>query len=140
MERLILLSPSVFYINPRQLFKDVAEIIKNNFSSFSGKDTFKRYMEKVSRTPLRAVAHFQRLVRVLKPRLRKVNVPTLIIQGECDDLVDPKSATYVYEQISSKEKELHFLPESRHIICHDRDKEKVIELADRFFNLNKVQQ
>lgn len=139
IQRQVLLSPSVYYMNPKQLFQDLAGIIKHNFSHYSGKETFRRYMDKVSGTPLRSVAHFRRLVNVLKPKLNEVTVPTLVIQGECDDLVDPKSAQYVYDQIQSKEKAIHYLKNSKHIVCHDRDREELLERVDRFLNVQTVQ-
>ncbi|MEW9669445.1 alpha/beta hydrolase [Ammoniphilus sp. 3BR4] len=129
--KLVLLNASVFYMNPGQMFANMAEAIKSNFKADS-RDLMKRYMQKTMSTPVRAVVHFRRLVKVLKPELDKVTVPTLILQGECDDLVEPRSAHYIYQQIQSEVKEIHFFPQSKHILCHDCEKEQVFALVEDF--------
>ncbi|RXT04049.1 carboxylesterase [Ammoniphilus sp. CFH 90114] len=129
--KLVLLNACVYYINPGQMFSHMAEAIKSNFTADS-KDLMKRYMQKSLSTPVRAVVHFRRLVKVLKPELAKVTVPTLILQGECDDLVEPRSAHYIYQSIQSTSKEIHFLPQSKHILCHDCESDQVVSLVEEF--------
>ncbi|MCF6093623.1 alpha/beta fold hydrolase [Microaerobacter geothermalis] len=141
VKKLVMMSACVFYVNPQQLFKDVAEVIKQHFKEGGNPEHFKRYIDKVSKTPLRSVVHFRRLVKILKQDLPKVTVPTLILQGECDDLVEPRSAQYIYDTIQSEIKEIYFLPQSRHIICHDCEKEEVIRRVDQFlFPFTRVDQ
>ena len=132
VDKLVLLNACVFYINPGQMFQNMAAMIKSNFTANSA--ILNRYMKKSLSTPIRSDLHFRRLVKVLKPELSKVTVPTLIIQGECDDLVEPRSAHYIFQKIQSLEKEIHFLPQSKHVICHDCEKELVFDLVDRFLN------
>lgn len=131
--KLVLLNACVFYINPGQIFQNMAEAIKSNFKSDS-KGLLRRYMQKSCSTPIRAVVHFRRLIKVLKPEINRVTAPTLIIQGECDDLVEPRSAHYLYQQIQSTRKEIHFMPQSKHIICHDCEKEQVFEKVEQFLS------
>ncbi|WP_047154330.1 alpha/beta hydrolase [Aneurinibacillus tyrosinisolvens] len=133
VSKLVLLNASLFYINPQQLFRDAAAIIKKHFTSGpDAKETYRRYVNKAFSTPPRAVVHFRHLVRVLRQDLPHVTVPALIIQGGKDDLVDPSSAEYIYNTIASTEKEMHILPESKHIICHDCEQEELLSLIDRF--------
>lgn len=133
IQRLVLLNASLFYMNPRQIYKDCARVIKDHFSStFYDQETIRRYLKKISNTPPRAVIHFRHLIKVVSEDLNFVTVPTLIIQGGKDDLVEPRSARYIYEHIRSSEKELHIMPESKHIICHDCEQQRVILLIDRF--------
>jgi carboxylesterase len=135
VERLVLLNASLFYMNPQQLFKDFARVIKGRFSSnYYDQETIRRYMNKISKTPPRAVIHFRRLIKVVSEDLNRVNVPTLIIQGGKDDLVEPRSAYHIYQTIQSQDKEIHILPESKHIICHDCERQHVITLIDRFLH------
>ncbi len=131
VSKLVLLNACVFYINPGQMFANMAEAIKSNFTADS-KDLLKRYMQKSLSTPVRAVVHFRRLVKVLKPELDKVTVPTLILQSECDDLVEPRSAHYIYQHIQSEQKEIHFFPQSKHILCQDCEKEQVLLTVENF--------
>ncbi len=131
--KLVLLNASVFYINPQQLFKDVASLIKSNFTyAAESRELFRRYLSKATATPPRSIIHFRHLIKVLKNDFSHITVPTLIIQGGQDNLVEPRSAQYIYDTIQSREKELHILPESKHIICHDRDQKRLLMLIDRF--------
>jgi carboxylesterase len=135
IDKLVLLSASLFYINPRQLFTDAATIIKKHFTSGAdAKEAYRRYLRKAASTPPRAVIHFRHLVKILKQELPDVTVPTLIIQGEKDDLVEPRSADYIYKTIRSKEKYVHILPESKHMICHDCEQAQVLALIDEFLD------
>ncbi|WCK54113.1 alpha/beta fold hydrolase [Aneurinibacillus sp. Ricciae_BoGa-3] len=141
VDKLVMLSASLFYINPQQLFHDVASLIKSNFKNAAGsKELFRRYAAKVKTTPPRAVIHFRHLVRVLKNDISHVTTPALIIQGGKDDLVEPRSAHYIYDHIASKEKELHILPDSKHIICHDCEQEMLLSLIESFLLGEKTPQ
>ncbi|MFV9511238.1 alpha/beta hydrolase [Tepidibacillus sp. LV47] len=129
VKKLVLLSASLYYINLGRLIKDFFE----GFIHQPIKDHYQRYWYKIKNTPVSSTFHFRRLVRELKPYIKKIKVPTLIIQGLKDDLVDPKSAEEIYQTIQSKEKYLHFLSNSKHLICLDVEKEKVVQLVDDFF-------
>jgi len=47
-------------------------------------------------------------------KARKVRVPTLVLHGECDDLVNPENARMVYEACGSTDKQLMFVPDRGH--------------------------
>lgn len=131
--RLVLLNASVFYINPRQLFRDAAAIIKKHFTSETdAREAYRRYLKKATTTPPRAVIHFRHLVKVLRQELPNISVPTLIVQGGQDDLVEPRSASYIHSHIRSTEKYVHILPKSKHMICHDCEQEQLFALIDEF--------
>ncbi len=130
LKKLVLLSASAFYMNIGRFF--------GNLKQMRAKEHWSRYLYKIKNTPLNATLQFQRLVKELFPYIKSVHTPTLIIQGELDDLVDPKSAKYIYDTISSKEKYIHFLPRSKHVICLDVEKETVVTLVNQFLLEGKV--
>jgi esterase/lipase len=66
---------------------------------------------------------FRRLVSFIKPMLHQVQTPTLIAQGECDGIVPPKSAEYLYQTIGANQKKLTYIKQSKHHICHCEEKE-----------------
>jgi carboxylesterase len=86
-----------------------------------------RYLNKVKSTPVRALVHFRRLVQTVKPLVEEIEMPLLVVQGELDDLVEARSATYIYEASRSNVKELRYYPQSRHMICVDCEAEQVME-------------
>lgn len=125
IKKLVLLSASVFYINPKTFIRDLRE------KPFT-KDQVSRYLYKIKGTPLKATINFRKLVKELSPSIGSIDVPILIIQGEKDDLVDPKSADYIYRNVKSKEKYIHLLPKSKHMVCWDCERETVVDLVDTF--------
>ncbi|MBO8173296.1 MAG: alpha/beta fold hydrolase [Bacillaceae bacterium] len=132
IEKLVLLNAAVFYFNPRQMLRNVTGMIRESLQSQHKDPTWKRYRSKMKSTPIQAVFQFQQLVRKLRPDIARLTLPVLIVQGENDDLVHPRSPWYIYHKIRSKHKEIHLFPESRHIICHDCEQDRLIELVDAF--------
>jgi carboxylesterase len=127
---LTLLSTPIYTINPKQLFKTIAEAIQKSMRNHPGgarDEDVQRYLNKVKSTPVRALVHFRRLVQTVKPLVEEIEMPLLVVQGELDDLVEARSATYIYEASRSNVKELRYYPQSRHMICVDCEAEQVME-------------
>lgn len=130
IDRLILLSPAMFTPNYQQILEDIRESMRNKEGFFT--ERMLDYIQKAFNTPIKTVWQFRQLVKHLSKDLPNVNVPTLIIHGNCDDVVHPRSAKYIYDAISSHEKRLYYLPRSKHIICHDEEAEDVKHLVRSF--------
>ncbi|WP_257351902.1 alpha/beta hydrolase [Pseudalkalibacillus decolorationis] len=127
IDKLVLLSAAAYYVSPRQFLTDIRVMIKDLCKGkLIENELFKRYEQKFKQTPFSMTFQFRKLVRLLKPSFKKIKSPTLILQGECDGIVPKKSAQYIYETIQSERKELVYLPQSKHIICHDVEQEDVI--------------
>jgi carboxylesterase len=56
--------------------------------------------------PLSAVAELGSLQEAVKPRLPEIRQPLLIFQGKQDETIDHRSASMVYNAVSSREKQL----------------------------------
>ena len=59
--------------------------------------------------------------------LEKVRDPILVLQGDSDPVVNPSSATTIYEKVGSKVKKLVLVPRTNHIIINSEGKEEVFE-------------
>ncbi|MHA1740608.1 MAG: alpha/beta hydrolase [Candidatus Thorarchaeota archaeon] len=71
------------------------------------------------REPLIAIERLLKYAKRIRKQLRKVTVPTLIIQSGADKTVNPKGAVYAFNRISSDIKELHMIAGAEHVItCH----------------------
>ncbi|HEU4962613.1 MAG TPA: alpha/beta fold hydrolase [Bacilli bacterium] len=132
VESLTMMSTPIYTINPKQLFKTIAEAIQKSMRSGNRHEDIARYMAKAKGTPLRSLAHFRRLIQTVKPLVEQIEVPLLVVQGQCDDLVEPRSAEYIYENAPCADKTLHFFEESKHIICHDCEAEQVTRMVAEF--------
>lgn len=128
ISKLILLSAAAYYVNPKQLAVDIVEMMKDSFKGrLKENELFIRYTRKIKETPVAATLQFRKLVASIKPLLERVTIPTLIAQGESDGVVPPRSAQYLYEKIAAPNKKLIFLKESKHLICHCNEREKLFQ-------------
>ncbi len=96
-------------------------------------------MQKVARAAafyktfnIAAVRSAMDLLEQVKPKLPEIKNPTLIIQSPKDTVVDPSSATFVYNQIGSEEKYLRWLKHSDHVMSLDNEREDVFKMVSAF--------
>lgn len=67
----------------------------------------------------------------------KIMIPTLIIQGEKDDRVDPAGYKTLLRLIPAEDKELVLLPNSQHIVSVGPDKKLLFESIHQFMKKRK---
>ncbi len=83
--------------------------------------------------PVSAVHESIKLIRFTKRKvLPKITIPTLIIQGEKDDRVDPENYKTILDLIPAERTELQLLPNSKHIVTVDVDIEILFESLSNF--------
>ncbi len=130
---LTLLAPSVYYARPRQVFRQMATYIKANWDKAGNDaDYLKRRGDQFLTAPFYSLQQFRRLVQMAKSAMPQIQMPTCVIQGLKDEIVEPQSADYVYNTIASAHKEVHYLPESRHMVCLDVEAEMAVNLVLKF--------
>ncbi len=69
--------------------------------------------------PLRGLYELTRLAAHSNSLLDAIESPVCVIQSTDDHVVDPKSATIAYENVSSTQKELHWVESARHGILNE---------------------
>lgn len=72
------------------------------------------------------------LIDLVKPLVSVINVPTLIIQGELDTVVEPAGASWLHENLAATDKSLIRLAGTDHLVALDREREQVIALIKAF--------
>lgn len=75
--------------------------------------------------PLNTILEIVKTVNNLD--LEKVTESTLIIQTKNDEIVDPKSADFIYESISSRNKKIEWLELSSHVKPHEEEQRIMFE-------------
>jgi len=71
------------------------------------------------------------LIEIVKSKLKEITIPTLIIQSQYDDVVEPNGASFLSQNLVNADIELTWLEKSNHMITLDIEKEKVFqETAD----------
>jgi carboxylesterase len=82
--------------------------------------------------PLKPLASLLQLIDKVKPELAGIGVPALIFQSIDDKTVNPESATYIYEQLGSENKEIFWLKKSGHVITLGMERMQVFQAVEEF--------
>ena len=150
---LVLLAPAIFYVSPlihltpflqrvkRYTTKDYSKYYPKRKESFfdiaddralEGRIAYKK-------VPLKALASALGLIKIVKKEAKKVNVPVLIMHSLKDNTIKPKSARFVYNQLSTpaERKKLVYLKNSGHVITVDFDKGYVFKEIYNFIRKNR---
>jgi carboxylesterase len=72
------------------------------------------------------------LIDEVKPLVPGISIPTLILQGKLDTVVEPREATWLHDHLGAASKSLVILPRSDHVVAVDRDRERVVALTREF--------
>ncbi len=90
--------------------------------------------------PLSSVAEMEKVMTKVEKTLDKVTAPILILQGDNDPVVNPKSAKLIYDHVQSDFKKMILLPRQKHGILKGAEAEEVYQSIYRFITdiLKKV--
>jgi carboxylesterase len=77
--------------------------------------------------PMNSIKGLKTLVENVRNRLHEINVPTLVIQGKHDQIIDMDSPTIIYDQIQSEVKEIQWYEQSGHVITLGKERNLVEE-------------
>ena len=65
--------------------------------------------------------------------MKKITAPCIILQSKIEHTVEPRSAQYIYDNISSEKKKLVWFEKSGHILTLDVEREEVFKEISKFF-------
>jgi carboxylesterase len=120
--RLFLL-PVARYLIPYH-FKSKGPDVKNT--------AIKKEIPNYSKYPVRTIYQLLALLEHTRQDLPEVFAPALLIHSKKDRTVPFDNLQYIYDRLSSKEKEMYVLEESYHVITIDVEKEKVFNKVSMF--------
>ncbi|MDH5464479.1 MAG: alpha/beta fold hydrolase, partial [Thiovulaceae bacterium] len=84
---------------------------------------------------VQSIAELKKVMDLCKESLPKIEAPILIIQGDNDPVVDPKSADLIFDHIKSKKKKKLYIPSSVHVIVRAPEREAVFAAVKDFVSL-----
>jgi carboxylesterase len=87
--------------------------------------------------PVSCMYQNQLLAKKVISVLKEIKTPLQLLQARNDDVTSPKNSFYIYNHISSQEKEIIFLENSYHIITADQERDKVAQETIAFFKKYK---
>ena len=78
--------------------------------------------------PVKNLRQFMSFVKnETKPNLNKVKIPALVAHSDTDTVVNPKSATYIYEHLGSDFKRIFWFCSKFHIATADENRSELFE-------------
>jgi carboxylesterase len=84
-------------------------------------------MDRFKETPMQTIKALEQLLVEVKRSIDLIYAPTLVVQAQKDEMIDPDNATIIYENIESVEKDLHWYENSPHVITLGEEKEQLHE-------------
>lgn len=130
VKRLVLIAPAFEYGSFKQNKDDITKFFeRENRKGVVGYD---RLFQKIICVPMKQLVEFTKLVKKYKPYVSKVKCPTLILQGNIDDVVPFSSSVYAFDSIKG-EKYLTVLRDVRHQVFISNKKEEVTKYVYNFF-------
>lgn len=128
---IVMMSTPVFYRRHRIgniVFKTVGHFMEY----YVKKDSSYKSYEKV---PIKVIKEAYDFTRgEVTQAVSKVSAPVLIIQGQKDPIVHPRSAQYIFNHIAGNEKELIWIKDGEHSLATGSEKEKIFDEIINFIN------
>jgi esterase/lipase len=127
VKSVVVISAPIFYIDSRIKFVPIINgintIVRTLTSGTGVKTFFKNIPENEHINywiiPTFSINEIGKLVKGIKNTLCNVKIPTLIIFSKDDTLVSVKGADYIYNNISSEDKEMHIIGSDCHGILYN---------------------
>ncbi len=102
---------------------EVVEAYKNDLLNYNGKVRARMGREMLRSEEL-----------ITEKLLSRISVPTLILHGNKDPLVNPECSQIIYSNISSKDKEIFVLENLYHEILNEPEKDEVLDIIGKWLD------
>lgn len=134
VKKLVLVAPAFLYGSFDQNKADIQSFFEGETrKGVVGYDTL---LSKIRSVPAKQLVEFTKLVKEYKPYIEKVTCPTLILQGNIDDVVPFQSSVYAYDSLRATRKYLTVLRDVRHQVFISHKKEEVTNYIYQFLKWN----
>jgi carboxylesterase len=134
IDGLVVLSPAVFQKGILQKFLPILKYIMpyRNIDLSYIPEMYEIHYWRLDREPLKSLQQLLKVMNEVQRKLASVRIPTLIIQSGADKTINPNNGQYVFDRISSEDKELRIIGGAEHVLtCHSKRFE-VFELILEF--------
>lgn len=84
------------------------------------------------RNPVAGIAQLEKFMEQLESKLKKIDIPALVIQSRKDPVVSPKGTYKLYELLSSEFKEYYLFDFERHGILNGDDSFRIYNAINNF--------
>ncbi|SHF85988.1 alpha/beta hydrolase [Ornithinibacillus halophilus] len=118
----------MFFDNETQLTIGFKAFSKE-FKQLEGKndDSINHEVEYLMENSKEMFTQLGKLINEVKSNVDTIYTPTMVVQARNDKMINPKSATYIYENVEADEKSIKWYEESGHVITLDKEKDQLHE-------------
>lgn len=125
---IITMCSPMFFDNETQLSKGFKTFSKE-YKELEGKSEteIKEELEDLMEDSTEMFHQLGEFILEVKDEIDTIYTPTLVIQAEKDEMINTKSADYIYETVETNEKEIKWYENSTHVITLGKEKEQLHE-------------
>lgn len=118
----------MFYDNEFQLSKGF-KIFSKEYKQLEGKDeqTIEKEVNQLMEDSLNLFNELGETINEVRSNIDTIYTPTYVVQARNDEMINTDSATYIYENVESDEKNIKWYENSTHVITLGDEKETLYE-------------
>lgn len=118
------------------MFFDNKDQLKTGFRQFAyeykqlekkDETTIIKEVDELTRKAPNTFVEIGQFINEVKNEIDTIYTPTMVVQARNDEMINPGSATYIYENIESEQKELKWYEESGHVVTLDKERDQLHE-------------
>jgi carboxylesterase len=121
----------IVFINTPVYYTDFRRMLFNLYSNF--RSYIRKYIVSTRDKPLHAMIEFQLLLSGTKPKFGKIGCKALVLQAMDDDVVNPKSAEYIFTRLKGI-KEIEKVRSGGHVVLLGEGSQEVCSHVQHFLN------
>lgn len=118
----------MFYDNKTQLSQGFKSFSKE-YKQLEGKDqaTIEKEVQAIVGDSADLFNELKATIEDVKSNVDTIYTPTFVVQASKDQMINPESATYIYEHVEADVKDIKWYEDSTHVITLDTQKETLHE-------------
>lgn len=118
----------VYFDNQEQLTHAFLNFAKQ-FKQFEKKDPqiIREEISKLQKNSTELFASIKIFIEEVNGIIDKVDIPTFVVQARQDEIINPDSANFIYENIATEDKDLKWYEHSSHLITFGSEKDMLHE-------------
>ena len=131
IKKIVLVSASFRYLAFKNGELDILKSIsktKDVIKDYDGNEVITRLLK----LPIPTLKEFANLVKNNENQLKNIDIPTLVIQGNEDNLVPLETADYIYNNLKTKQKEILIYDGVDHDVFKSNKKEEITQEIIKF--------
>ncbi|GGA77418.1 alpha/beta hydrolase [Ornithinibacillus halotolerans] len=118
----------MFFDNEKQLTSGF-QFFSKEYKQLEGKDeeTIEEEVQYLMDNSSEMFTNLGKLIKEVQGNVDTIYTPTFVVQAKLDKMINPESATYIYENVEAEHKTIKWYEESGHVITIDKEKEQLNE-------------